>query len=91
MTLHIVTTSPFKSSALSDCLDVFGEDDALLLIGDGAYAVQAKPDALTNVTSYVLSPDCEARGLAAQSLATPIDYDEMVLLTVQYNPIKTWY
>ncbi|SDZ83112.1 sulfurtransferase complex subunit TusB [Microbulbifer marinus] len=92
MTLHIVSKSPFSSTALSDCLDAFGDGDALLLIEDGVYALSgrmAEQPAVKPV--YCLAADAAARGLQIPASVTAVDDAGWVALCTEHNPIVSWF
>lgn len=67
-TLHIVIKSPFAHNALSDCLQICGDADILLIedgvnaaITNSTWAQQLKREGLR---VSVLQTDIDARGLA---------------------------
>lgn len=73
--LHIVSVSPWGSTALADALRLADRGDALLLTLDGVYAAldaehasRAPLDdaAARGITLYALLPDVDARGLAGR-------------------------
>jgi tRNA 2-thiouridine synthesizing protein B len=99
-TLHTVNKSPFATGALTSCLDHCKDGDAILMIEDGVYGgltgtsvadrVQQKNGA---VAIYVLSPDADARGLAADRLLTGVngvDYDGFVDLVADHDRTQAW-
>lgn len=89
--LHIVSKSPFTSTALSECLAFIQPESALLLLSSAVYAIEHPSiSTLTNIGIYALQEDVEARGLKAHSNITLIDYSEMVTLTEHNHPIQTW-
>lgn len=100
-TLHIVTPSPFATSALDDCLAVAATGDSVILVCDGVYALTkgSAPEtlvaeAVTRGTDvYALSDDLAARGLREPitDVATPVDYDKFVSLAVTCLRSITWY
>lgn len=90
MSLHIVSASPFTSTALTTCLNVATTDDAILLMGDGLYACNTPHLANAPAKIYYMDCDRTARGIEAPKQGTGIDYQGMVALTEQYNPIQTW-
>jgi tRNA 2-thiouridine synthesizing protein B len=98
--LHIVTRSPFASSALEDALRCSAAADAILLMHD---AVLAAPTAVAlpqhlvarfaTRRLYVLGPDLAARGLGASKLRTgvqPIDDKGFVELACAHPSSLTW-
>lgn len=96
MTLHVVSKSPFSSSALRDCLQCFSEGDVLLLIEDGVYALRHDAlQALQNSAIYCLEADAAARGqqelTAIISGVKMIDDSGWVNLCTEHNPIVSWF
>ncbi|WHI46755.1 sulfurtransferase complex subunit TusB [Microbulbifer sp. JMSA004] len=96
MTLHIVSKSPFTSSALRECLDAFAQDDALLLIEDGTLALRHEAlETVPNGQVYCLEADAAARG--QQQLAATMDKVEIiddarwVQLCTEHHPIVSWF
>lgn len=89
--LHMITTSPFQSSALTECLNIAGAQDALLFLGEGVYATTLWDAGLRNRNLFVLQEHAEARGLPQVAWARYIDYDQMVELTEHHHPIQTWF
>ena len=94
MTLHIVSKSPYSSSALADCLNACGEADAIVLIEDGVYAAQgghAQQEALAGRQVFCLASDAEARGVAVSPPFNRIDEQRWVTLCTEHNPIVSWF
>ncbi|MCW8128299.1 sulfurtransferase complex subunit TusB [Microbulbifer halophilus] len=92
MTLHIVSKSPFSSNALADCVGTFGDDDALLLIEDGIYALSGDiPESLAAGPVYCLEADAEARGLQIPENIRAIDDAGWVSLCAEHKPIVSWF
>ncbi|MFA0812588.1 sulfurtransferase complex subunit TusB [Microbulbifer epialgicus] len=96
MTLHLVSKSPFSSSALCDCIKCFAEGDVLLLIEDGVYALRhGALQKLQNSAIYCLEADAKARGqqelTAIVSGVTMIDDAGWVKLCTQNTPIVSWF
>ncbi|MGY3174978.1 tRNA 2-thiouridine synthesizing protein B [Pseudomonas sp. TE12234] len=94
-TLHVLSHSPFGDSRLSSCLRVIGANDALLLSGDSAYALQpgTAPCAVLNargLTLYVLAEDAQARAIAVPDWATAIDYPAFVELSIHHDKVNSW-
>ncbi|GAA6168182.1 sulfurtransferase complex subunit TusB [Sessilibacter corallicola] len=97
MILHIVSTSPFNSSHLVDCLNVITESDALLLIGDGVYGLTNAH--LANIEDksikevFAIKDDCLARAL--DTTPTPcvlsIDFHQMVEIVERYPLCQSWF
>ena len=99
-TLHTVNKSPFATGALVSCLNHCKDGDAVLMIEDGVYggltgttvADQVRQKA-GSVAIYVLSPDADARGLAADRLLEGIrgvDYDGFVDLVADHDRTQAW-
>ncbi len=99
-TLHTVNKSPFASNSLVSCIGHCRDGDAVLMIEDGVYggldgtqvadAVAARVGA---VSIYVLSPDADARGLAAERMLQGIqgvDYDGFVDLVAEHDRTQSW-
>lgn len=86
MALHLITSSPHGSSCLSDCLNVLGTHDPVVLIGDGVYAL---PKLSLENKIYCIAEDCVARGIEANR-AHAIDHEGLVRLTEQFYPVVTW-
>ncbi len=96
--LHIVNKSPLGQAALDSCMRV-GDGGDLLLIEDAVYAATAgtlfEPlmrDALKRFKVYVLQPDLEARGVAANIIQgiTVVDYGGFVDLVTQNKTCQSW-
>ncbi|MFT6899569.1 MAG: tRNA 2-thiouridine synthesizing protein B [Paraglaciecola sp.] len=94
MTLHIVSTSPFASQTLAQCLDRMAKNDGLLLIQDGVYALtdQRLYRQLAGIEKlYVLNEDLQARGLGdGKHSAQIIDYEAFVALTLAFERTLSW-
>lgn len=92
MTLHIVNRSPYRSSALRDCLNAMAEGDALLLIEDGVYAAAASAQAGTMpAETYCLGADADARGVPVSDAIARIDDARWVALCVEHTPVVSWF
>ncbi|GAA5523657.1 protein TusB [Microbulbifer aestuariivivens] len=96
MALHIVNQSPYRSSALNDCLAAMAGGDALLLIEDAVYAAGMTPAALPMekpipAETYCLKADAKARGVSVSEKIPQIDDDHWVTLCVQHTPIVSWF
>ncbi|RON57944.1 sulfurtransferase complex subunit TusB [Pseudomonas frederiksbergensis] len=94
-TLHVLSHSPFGDDRLSSCLRVIGANDALLLSGDAAYALQpgtAPFNALhaRNLKLFVLAEDAQARALNVPDWAEAIDYPAFVELSIHYDKVNSW-
>ncbi|WP_237065129.1 sulfurtransferase complex subunit TusB [Microbulbifer guangxiensis] len=92
MTLHIVNQSPYRTSALRDCLDAMADGDALLLIEDGVYAAGA-PTGIAPIPAgtYCLQADAVARGITPAKSITLIDDERWIALCVEHTPIVSWF
>ena len=94
MALHIVSKSPYSSSALDDCLAASAAGDAIILIEDGVYAAQLgdnRQGQFAGKKVYCLQADAEARGISAFAAITAIDENRWVDLCTEYNPIVSWF
>lgn len=91
MALHIVNQSPYRSSALRECLAAMAEGDALLLIEDGVYAATGSEAATMPVATYCLQADVSARGIEAEKSIELIDEQRWVALCVEHAPIVSWF
>lgn len=94
-TLHVLSHSPFGDDRLTSCLRVIGADDALLLSGDAAYALQpgtAPFNALSirGLKLFVLAEDAQARALPVPDWAQAIDYPSFVELSIHYDKVNSW-
>lgn len=95
MTLHIISKSPFTSSALTDCSASCAGGDVILLIEDGVYAaleVQAPQLAQAAASAvYCLKSDATARGIDIAPGVNAIDEAQWVALCAEHNPIVSWF
>ncbi|WP_367374954.1 sulfurtransferase complex subunit TusB [Pseudomonas lini] len=94
-TLHVLSHSPFGDDRLSSCLRVIGANDALLLSGDAAYALQpgTAPFSALQARSlklFVLAEDAQARALQVPGWAKAIDYPAFVELSIHYDKVNSW-
>ncbi|WP_431356912.1 sulfurtransferase complex subunit TusB [Litoribrevibacter albus] len=92
MNLHLVFSSPYKHSALQDCLKVVQKSDAILLIEDGVFAVSHPEysDKLNCHPCYALESDLESRGINTPNSVAVINYDDFVELTLQFDKTISW-
>lgn len=69
------------------------ENDSILLIEDGVYAVTDQQLANTRLTVYALQADIEARGLSKKmpDTITVIDDAAFVELSIKHNKVVSWY
>ncbi|MBO8126066.1 MAG: sulfurtransferase complex subunit TusB [Firmicutes bacterium] len=93
--LFMVNDSPYRSTALSTCLQVAAPGSAILLYEDGVYgAKQGSPleetlrKAAKDVEIYVLEEDLRARGITKilTELKT-VGYDGFVDLVVKHKVV----
>ena len=106
MILHTVNKSPFTSHTLSDCLNVAGQDDAILFIENGVYSAVTSPLGLAehlgtiermiaNGTQfYVLEADLQARGIEPHTVANnikSINDEGFVSLASSARAVQSWY
>ncbi|MGJ7514698.1 sulfurtransferase complex subunit TusB [Pseudomonas baetica] len=94
-TLHVLSHSPFGDDRLDTCLRLIGADDALLLSGDAAYALQpgTAPFMALNARDlklYVLAEDAQARAIAVPDWAEAIDYPAFVELSIHHDKVNSW-
>lgn len=94
-TLHVLSHSPFGDDRLTSCLRLIGADDALLLSGDAAYALQPGTAPFTALNTrrlqlYVLAEDAQARAIAVPAWATAIDYPAFVELSIHHDKVNSW-
>jgi tRNA 2-thiouridine synthesizing protein B len=94
-TLHVLSHSPFGDDRLTSCLRVIGADDALLLSGDAAYALQPGTTPFSalnarNLKLFVLAEDAQARALVVPDWASAIDYPAFVELSIDYDKVNSW-
>ena len=98
--LHTVNKSPFERTSLASCLRYARKGDAILLYEDGVYAARrnAKTAAELAATAkdlnlFVLGPDLDARGVAADQVIEGIqivDYGGFVDLAAENGPVQAW-
>ena len=92
-TLHVVSHSPFSDTRLGSCLRLLGSEDAVLLCGDGVYALQLQGSALTSLeekTVFILEEDLQVRNLKCPTWATGVDYPAFVELSIHYDKVNSW-
>ena len=94
-TLHVVSHSPFTDSRLNSCLRLCSPQDAILLCGDGTYALQpsgAPCQALKakGVKLFVLAEDSQARNPTLPAWVASVDYPAFVQLSIDYDKVNTW-
>ena len=94
-TLHVLSHSPFGDDRLTSCLRVIGANDALLLSGDAAYALQpgTAPFAALQTRGlklYVLAEDAQARAISVADWVEAIDYPAFVELSIHHDKVNSW-
>jgi tRNA 2-thiouridine synthesizing protein B len=94
-TLHVLSHSPFGDDRLNSCLRLIGADDALLLSGDAAYALQQGTAPFTTLMTrglklYVLAEDAKARAIDVPEWAEAIDYPAFVELSIHHHKVNSW-
>lgn len=94
-TLHMLSHSPFGDDRLTSCLRLIGPNDAVLLTGDAAYALQPGTAPFNALNSrplklFVLAEDAQARALEIPATAKAIDYPAFVELSIHYDKVNTW-
>lgn len=99
--LHSVNKSPFTQNTLQQCLDVIGDNHALILIEDGVYAaLKSSPSApalkkvkVQGTKIYALESDINMRGLSGDldTCITLVSMDDFVELCCQYSSVQSWY
>jgi tRNA 2-thiouridine synthesizing protein B len=97
--LHTVNKSPAERTALSCCLRYARKGDSILLYEDGVYAARkafaaaAGLEGAKDFKLFVLGPDLEARGIAAEQVLDGIeivDYGGFVDLVAEVGPVQAW-
>lgn len=97
-TLHIVSASPFATAALADCLRVLQDDDSVLLIENGVWAIngghtwQRQLEVLCEHHHvYALAEDSALRGIHVLPPFELIDYERMVAITCEHARSISWF
>lgn len=98
--LHTINQSPDSGSQVSACLSRVLPDSAVVFYEEGVYAaldsIAERPNielSKLECPLYVVDIDCEARGLAKESLSASveqIDYARFVELVTQYDVVQAW-
>lgn len=83
-TLHLLS----NPGAVASCLAAAGRDDAVLLLGDGVFALTALGDSSTSVG--VLRDDAESRGVATPDHVRPMSQADFVDWVVAFDTSATW-
>ncbi len=90
MILHLLAQSPFQGPALEHCQSACADQDWLLLLEDGVYALSTDR-ALPGARIFALEADLKARGLEAPAGVEVVDYRGFVRLTTQVEKTLSWY
>jgi tRNA 2-thiouridine synthesizing protein B len=97
MLLHTLNRTP-QSPAARDCCILLGNNDSVILFGDGVYCALAgsnSADALnaSGAAIYALAADVNAAGIAARlsEQVSIIDYAEFVAISEKYPRQMAWY
>lgn len=90
-TLHIVSCSPQSEHTLSNLRRLLGNDDGILLTGNGVY-IALSPKAEMEAPLFALESDVRARGLLPHwPAAIPLlDHGDYVDLCVRYPKSLNW-
>lgn len=99
MTLHILFESPFTGHCLDECRRVVQSGDALLLVGNGVYALLGAQAAIltalraAGVEVCALAEDCAARGIDVRATdgVTTLDYAGFVDLALAHERSASWF
>ena len=83
--LHIIS----NPNASAPCTLHLLEDDAVILIGDGVYAITGN-NLDVPVPVYALEADLAARGISPTSSETPANMSRFVALVVEHASSVTW-
>ena len=101
-TLHIVSSSPFETNALSSCLRFVRSQDGIILI-ENAVLVSVEKGAWWSVLQracieqsldlYALQADCEARGLldCVGAFVELVNDQQFVQKVVAYGKTQSWF
>ncbi|MEH6550849.1 MAG: sulfurtransferase complex subunit TusB [Pseudomonadales bacterium] len=89
MILHTVN----KPSALSLCLPLLANDDIVLLIEDGIYALAENTQPLQELNCHVLKSDIYSRGMEERipDWAIELDARGFVELVTQCDKVQSWF
>jgi tRNA 2-thiouridine synthesizing protein B len=94
--LHIVRTSAFQSSELTECLSIIGSTDAMLLMDDGCYNLQhvALQQKLrqNQMPFYVIAQHVLARSIKLPTAVcvNPIALENVAALIFNFDNSITW-
>ena len=84
-TLHLLA----NPDAAASCLAALAENDALLALGDGVYALDEVAAQTTAARVGVLSEDARARGVSPSGVRE-LSYAEFVAWVVECERSVTW-
>lgn len=94
-TLHIVRSSGFNTSALTQCLSLVSNTDSVLLIDDGCYNIN-HPLLIELLASHpeisvnIIDTHADARAQATNKLISTITLTDMLELIFNHNNSITW-
>ena len=83
-TLHLLS----NARAATSCLAAVTEDDAVLLLGDGVFALTTLGKASAAIG--VLRDDAESRGVAVPDHVRPMSQADFVDWVVAFDTSVTW-
>ncbi|MDN6859676.1 sulfurtransferase complex subunit TusB [Pseudomonas sp. CAN2814] len=97
-TLHLLSHSPFNDGRFDNCLLLLGDDDAILLTGEAAYALQPGSKPAQELLAlpvgnalFALQEDLQARGLdELPTRVIAVDYPGFVELTTRFDKVNAW-
>ena len=84
--LHLIAAP----SAVDTCLTAVAAGDAVLLLGDGAYAGADGRLAAAGLEVAVLAEDAASRGVVAPAAVKQVAYEGFVSLVVAHDVSVTW-
>ena len=95
--LHLIFQSPLRAETLQRIGEgnavLFLENAVISLLEKGCHHLAIKNLSMTN-RLFVLVSDIETRGISAEEMIkgiAVIDYLDWVALTVQHQPIQSWF
>ncbi len=89
--LHLVRTSAYQSNELMQCLQVFNDDDALVLIDDGCYNIKhALLSTFNENNLYFIHKHIQARAINSTLTNSAISFSELNTLIFKYHSVITW-
>ena len=83
-TLHLLS----DPGAAASCLAAVANDDAVLFLGDGVFALTARPNSAAPLG--VLRDDAENRGVAVPDHVRPLSQADFVDWVVAFDTSVTW-